>query len=141
MHQIVRTFFISFALLAAGVLSAPEALAQGRASITVTRPDALYAVLASVDLELNGVRIAKLENGGRFAAAIPPGNATLSVSMWSAPGRYKISFKAVPGRRYAFVVTPRSEQVVAGVLGGLAGMMIDTAVNENSGPFKITPAR
>jgi hypothetical protein len=38
-------------------------------------------------------------------------------------------------------VTPRSEQMVAGLLGGLAGMMIDTAVNENSGSFKITPAR
>jgi hypothetical protein len=54
---------------------------------------------------------------------------------------FKISFKAVPGQRYAFVVTPRSEQMVAGLLGGLAGMMIDTAVNENSGSFKITPAR
>jgi hypothetical protein len=141
MRKPALAFSIALGLLGAGLLPPSGAQAQGRATITVTRPEGLYGALASVDVELNGVRVAKLENGGRFTAAIPPGNTTLSATMWSAPGRYKISFKAAPGRRYAFVLTPRNEQMVAGLLGGLAGMMIDTAVNENSGPFKITPAR
>jgi hypothetical protein len=139
MHQTLTALFIGLGLL--GLFSSSDAQAQGRASITVTRPDGLYAALTAVDVELNGVRVAKLDNGGTFKAAIPPGNTTLGVTIWSSPGRYKISFKAVPGKRYAFVVTPRGEQMVAGLLGGLAGMMIDTAVNENSGAFKITPAR
>ncbi|HMJ42674.1 MAG TPA: hypothetical protein VK522_10400 [Pseudolabrys sp.] len=141
MQKPALAFSVALGLLVAGLLPPSGAQAQGRATITVTRPGELYAALASVDVELNGVRVGKLESGGTFKAAIPPGNTTVGVSIWSSPGRYKISFKAVPGRRYAFVVTPRSEQMVAGLLGGLAGMMIDTAVNENSGSFKITPAR
>jgi hypothetical protein len=139
MGNIIPALFISLGLL--GLFSSSDAQAQGSASITVTRPDGLYAALTAVDVELNGVRVAKLDNGGTFKAAIRPGNTTLGVTLWSSPGRYKISFKAAPGKRYAFVVTPRGEQVMAGLLGGLAGVMIDTAVNENSGAFKITPAR
>jgi hypothetical protein len=139
MRQTLTALFIGLGLL--GLFSSSGAQAQGRATITVTRPEALYAVLTAVDVEVNGVRVAKLDNGKTFKTAIRPGNTTLGVTIWSSPGRYKISFKAAPGKHYAFVVTPRSEQVVAGLLGGLAGMMIDTAVNENSGAFKITPAR
>ncbi len=54
-------------------------------------------------------------------------------------GYYTENFNAVAGKTYVFQVSKRTEQVVAGVLGGVVGMSIDAAANnEKSGAFKIT---
>ena len=143
MRNIIPALVMGLGLLCFGILSAPAALAkeQGKARITVKRTSTLLSSGGLVDLELNGVVVTKLADDGTYSASIPAGDTTLSVTQWLDPGRYKVKFKAVPGRRYVFVVSPRTEQFVATVLGGVAGALIDTAVNENSGAFKITPAR
>jgi hypothetical protein len=112
----------------------------GMARVTVTRSNAPYSLLAPVAIDLNGTRIASLGIGESYSTSIAPGEAIVAASVWSSPGRYSVKFTAEPGKDYAFLVSPRGEQLVAGMAGGMIGVAIDTAVNENSGPFKITPA-
>jgi hypothetical protein len=53
--------------------------------------------------------------------------------MWSAPGRYTLRFTAESGKSYRFLVSPRAENIAAGIAGGIIGMTV-----EGNGPFKIT---
>jgi hypothetical protein len=63
---------------------------------------------------------------------------TLTVTCWCGPGRYSIQFNAQAGKHYAFEVSPRDEQFVATVAGGLVGVVAETAISgEKSGSFKI----
>jgi hypothetical protein len=79
---------------------------------------------------------------------VRPGPTVLTVTCWCGPGRYSVKFNAEPGKSYRFLVSPRGEQFAAemvgtaagGVIGGMAGVAIDTADNgDNSGTFQITP--
>ena len=64
---------------------------------------------------------------------------TLTVSHWSSPGQYTLRFNAEANKRYAFQISPRSEQMLAGMAVGLVGVFADTAINgaEQSGTFRI----
>jgi hypothetical protein len=93
-----------------------------------------------VAIDLNGERVANLGIGERYSTAIAPGASIVGASVWSSPGRYSVRFNVEAGKDYAFVVSPRGEYLAAGMAGGMAGVAIDTAVNEDSGPFKITAA-
>jgi hypothetical protein len=120
--------------------TAPSVLpvARGQASVTISRPNAWYGAAVAVDIDANGARLASLAAGGSFTGPVPPGPVTLTVTCWSSPGRYTIHFNAEAGRRYAFEVSGRDEQVVATVAFGLIGAVADTVINdETSGAFKI----
>jgi hypothetical protein len=55
-------------------------------------------------------------------------------------GQYTLRFDAVPGKTYKFLLSRRSVHMMAGVFGGLAGMVVETAVSgEQSGDYQITP--
>jgi len=121
--------------------TAPTVLpvARGQASVTISRPNGWYGAVVAVDIQANGVKFASIPAGGSFTGPVPPGPVTLTATSWSSPGRYTIRFNAVAGRQYAFEVSGRDEQVVAGVAFGLIGVMADTVINEEtSGAFKIT---
>jgi len=111
----------------------------GMARLTVTRSNAPYSLLAPVAIDLNGARVASLGMGESNSTFIAPGASIVAASVWSSPGRYGVRFNAEAGKDYAFLVSPRGEYIAAGMAGGMAGVAIDTAVNEDSGPFKITP--
>jgi len=119
----------------AQVAQAPAATA----TLTVTRSNALFSLLAPVTIDLDGSKIANLGIGESYTVTIPSGAMVLGASVWSSPGRYSVKFTAEAGKHYSFLVSPRGEQLAAGMVGGMVGVAIDTAVNENSGPFKITP--
>jgi hypothetical protein len=154
MYRIAHAFLLGFALLGAGCASdspqsassPPAAVAMqpvaatepGKASITLTRPSAYIGGLMSVPIDLNGAHLVDLSTTQSYTASIPPGETTLSVAHWSAPGRYTVRFNAEAGKRYAFEVSPRDEQFAASLVGGLAGSLVETAASgERSGPFKI----
>jgi hypothetical protein len=118
--------------------AAPAPVGPGQAAITVTRTDGYQAALLSADLDANGSRIASLDRGATFTGGIKPGPVTLTVSTWSSPGQYTVHFNAEAGKRYAFEIAPRSEQLVVGIAAGMVGVVADAAINgENSGTFKI----
>lgn len=93
-----------------------------------------------VIIEINGAKAADLSSGGTFTTLVKPGTVVVAASMPANLGRYSVTVRSEAGKKYALVVSPRSEAYVAGFLGGLVGTAIDVAVNENSGPVKITLA-
>ena len=115
------------------------AVAPGQAIVTITRIEGYQAALLDVEVTANGAKFASIANGATFTGGIKPGPVTLSVSHWSSPGGYTTRFNAEAGKRYAFQISPRSEQMIAGMAIGLVGIVADTAINgaEQSGTFKI----
>jgi hypothetical protein len=67
---------------------------------------------------------------------------TLTLTQAGDIGHYNLEFNAVPGKTYAFEVSPRIEPRVAIALGGFAGVLLEEAASgEHSGGFKITPVQ
>jgi hypothetical protein len=133
-----------FSALLAGCVtdqSAPVASApvpRSQASITITRTGGYYASAVDADIDANGKRFASLAKEATFTGGVQPGPVTLTVTCWCGPGRYSVQFNAQAGKHYAFEVSPRDEQFVATVAGGLVGVVAETAISgEKSGSFKI----
>jgi hypothetical protein len=140
----VSTSLLLFSALLAGCVtdqSAPVASApvpRSQASITITRTGGYYASAVDADIDANGKRFASLAKEATFTGGVQPGPVTLTVTCWCGPGRYSIQFNAQAGKHYAFEVSPRDEQFVATVAGGLVGVVAETAISgEKSGSFKI----
>ena len=146
MTRTIQVILLLLSTLLAGCVtdqSVPSALAisSSQAGITLSRPNAWYGAAVSVDIDANGTKIASLAAGGSYTGPLPPGPVTLTATSWSSPGRYTIHFTAIAGKRYAFEISPRSEQFAATAIGGVVGLAVDTAANgDTSGAFKITPA-
>ncbi|SHJ65472.1 hypothetical protein SAMN05444159_1152 [Bradyrhizobium lablabi] len=144
MTRTIHVILLLLSTLLAGCVtdqSMPSAVAigPGQAAIAITRPSAWYGAALAVDIDANGSKIASLESGGSYTGPLPPGPVVLTVTSWSSPGRYVIRFNAQAGKRYAFVVSPRNEQMAATAIGGVIGLAADTAANgETSGAFQIT---
>lgn len=98
----------------------------------------LYMAL-DARVEINGLNFVSLSNGAFTISDREPGQITLAVDNWSAPGKYRVTLKLEPGKEYYFDVSPRAESYSATLLGGYVGLGIDAQINENSGLFKIVP--
>jgi hypothetical protein len=135
-------FFV--ALWCAGCASQPAApivaaVAPGQARISITRTDEGPSWSTAAKIEVNGSNVADLAPGQTYTGGVAPGPVSLTAKASVDIGFYTEKFNAVAGKTYAFQVSKRTEQVVAGVLGGVVGMSIDAAANsEKSGAFKIT---
>ncbi len=71
---------------------------------------------------------------------MPRGPVALTASELLDIGQYTLRFDASPGKTYKFLLSRRGVHMMAGVFGGLAGMLVETAVSgEQSGDYKITP--
>jgi hypothetical protein len=122
-----------------GSVASGSPVAPGQASITISRPNGWYGAAVSVDIDANGARIASLAAGGSYTGPVSRGPVTLTATSWSSPGRYTVRFNAEPGKRYAFAVSARNDQIVATAVAGVIGLAADTAINgETSGAFQIT---
>ena len=120
----------------APVASAP--VPRNQASITITRTGGYYGAAVDADIAANGAKFASLAREATFTGGVPPGPVTLTVTCWCGPGRYSIRFNAQAGKHYTFEVSPRDEQFVATLAGGVVGAVVETAVNgDTSGTFKI----
>jgi hypothetical protein len=113
---------------------------SGQAQLVITRTDEFMYALVSPAIEVNGVKVAELARGQTYATAGPPGPVTVAVYHWQHPGRYRITINTQAGKTYRMIVSPRSESMYFGLVGGLAGITIDAIVNENSGIFQIAAA-
>jgi hypothetical protein len=127
-------------LLCAGCATdnpAPQAFAPapGQASITIIRSSSLMYMGAPASVDVNGARVANLNVGQSYTGAVSPGPTAITVSAWSSPGASSFRFNVEPGKSYRFVVGPRSENTVSGMLGGAIGQSA-----EGGGPFQVSPA-
>ena len=121
-------------LFALCVVAPSQAVAQSKtATIQITRPSAYIYALSDAYIDVNGIRVTNLANGGSYKGSVKAGPVTIVVTNWQSPGRSVASFKAAPGKTYRFTVTPRGQSVVAGLALGLVGTAI-----EGGGMFQIT---
>jgi hypothetical protein len=144
----IGAIFSVIAISVAGCASQPAApivsgIAPGQAKIVITRTDTLACIVSCpVEIDANGNRLVELAPGQTFTGGVPAGTVTLVVAQSMDIGKYKIEFKAVPGKTYAFEVSPRIEPRVAAAVGGLAGLLLEEGVSgDHSGGFKITPVQ
>jgi hypothetical protein len=144
----IGAIFSFIAILCAGCASQPAApivaaVAPGQAKITISRTDTgPYIGPSSVQIDVNGEHLVELAPGQSYTGGVPAGTVTLVVWQSLDIGQFKIEFKALPGKTYAFEVSPRTEHKVAAIVGGLSGLFVETvASGEHSGAFKITPVQ
>jgi hypothetical protein len=109
---------------------------RDKAAITIKRSSSIMYFGAAATVTLNGAQIANLSVGQSYSGVIAPGEATITVSAWSAPGSSSYRFTAEAGKTYTFFVGPRGEPMVAGMTAGVVGQAI-----ESGGPFSIFPTR
>ena len=136
---------LAVAVGCAGCASQPaqpivSTVAPGQAKIVLTRTDTPACIAGcSVQIDANGNHLVELAPGQSYTGGVPAGTVTLIAWQSLDIGQYKIEFKAVPGKTYAFDVSPRTEHKVAGILFGLSGLFVETvASGEHAGGFKIT---
>jgi hypothetical protein len=133
------------AVWCAGCTSQPaativSAVAPGQARISITRTDDGPSWSTAAKIEVNGANVADLAPGQTYTGGVATGPVSLTAKALVDIGYYTVKFNAVAGKTYTFQVSKRTEQVIAGVLGGMVGMAIDAAANaEASGAFKIAP--
>jgi hypothetical protein len=144
----IGALFAIVAVFCAGCASQPASpivstVAPGQAKIVLTRTDTPACIAGcAVQIEANGNHLVELAPGQTFTGGVPAGTITLTAWQSLDIGQYKIEFKAVPGKTYAFEVSPRIEHRVAGIVGGLSGLFVETVVSgEHAGGFKITPVQ
>ncbi len=120
-----------------------SAVAPGQAKITITRTDTgPYIIPSTVQISANGTHLTDLAPGQSYTGGVPRGAVTLTLTQSGDIGHYNLQFNAVPGKTYAFEVSPRVEPKVAGLVAGLAGVLVEeVASGEHSGGFKITPVQ
>jgi hypothetical protein len=136
MRQII--LIIALALAGCQTAAAPTESVKptaGTAALTITRSTDILYVGAPASVTVNGESVANLSVGETYSGALRPGTVTIAVSAWSAPGEFKMKFRADPGKSYRLHISPRGESYAASVVGGLPGMAI-----EGGGPFKIVAA-
>ncbi|MDX2264530.1 MAG: hypothetical protein NW215_06135 [Hyphomicrobiales bacterium] len=116
---------------------AKQPLAGGSARIKIYRTEDLIAAGGGARIKLNGKQIADMGIGGSLLKDVPAGSHQIVVDHWGHPNVYAITLKAKPGMFYTLEVSPRVEAAIAGGLFGLAGGLVEAAVNENGGPYQI----
>jgi len=116
-----------------------SAVAPGQARLSIVR-DRSGPWANDAHITVNGAHVADLQSGQTYTGGIRAGAVTVTVSETLDLGQYTIHFNAVPGKTYSFEVTRRTEHIAAALIGGLAGLVIETAASgEQSGDLKLVP--
>ncbi|MDX2027197.1 MAG: hypothetical protein SFW62_01025 [Alphaproteobacteria bacterium] len=109
---------------------------SGKSRLVIYRDTDMTYMGVTARVEVNGQKVAELWRGDAYATNVAPGPVTIAADAWSSPGRYSITLKALPDMDYTLEISPRGP-LASGVLLGVGGMALDSAVNENSGSFQI----
>jgi hypothetical protein len=132
------------AVWCAGCASQPPppiaaAVAPGQARISITRVDEGPSWSAAAKIDINGAHVVDLAPGQSYSGGVASGPVSVTATAAMDIGQYTVKFNAVAGKTYAFQVLKRGARAVAALLGGVAGIVIDTAANgDTSGAFQIT---
>lgn len=116
-----------------------QPLSQGSSRIVVKRNDAMMYMALSARVQINGEKLQSLSRDDSVVKDIKAGKVTVYVDTASSPGGYSFSFNAEPDHIYNLEVSPRGDSFLPGATLGLAGLFVDSSVNEQSGLFQIAP--
>ena len=139
----LKKSFIVAAVLLAGCASSNLTTGSsgghipGSSRIAVHRDTSFMYMAVDARLDLNGERVASLGRGDGYLGDVKPGKTVLTTDAWSSPGRYSITFDARPDTDYLFEISPRSDSMAIGMLGGIVGLAAEASVSDNSGSFQI----
>lgn len=116
-----------------------SAVAPGQARISIRRTDEGPSWSAAAQIAINGAHVVELAPGQSYSGGVAPGPVAMIATAKMDIGQYVVKFNAVAGKSYAFEVSKRGAHTAAGLLGGVAGMIVETAANgDQSGAFQIT---
>src|SRR4029077_19053259 len=108
-----------------------SAVPLGQAKIVITRADQgpYIGPSALVHVAINGAPVIALGAGQSYTGGVPRGHVTLTTTLALDIAKYKYEFDAVPGKTYSFLLSRRTEHMMAPVFGGLPGLVVETALS------------
>ncbi len=109
---------------------------KGRLLITRSADDMLYATTAA-RLFVNGKEAGALMRGQTVPIEVAPGEVELSTDAPLTMGSYALKIPVEAGLEVRLQLATRGGHFV-GAMTGLAGMLVDAAINDNKGPFTLT---
>ena len=157
-HHVGLSLLLACAALI-GCASGPKYALNPLASAAVPPTVARITVLRTGEHVQYSARNARLRLGGRRypippgsyrIVDVPPGEQTLVVDMWDAPGSCSLRVRLPAGKACFFEVTPRAASFLSGstgpLVGGLTGvavmfggMVIESAGKPCGGAFALAP--
>lgn len=115
--------------------SAPPTVEHGKAQIVLFEPKSLR--LSSTAVDLNGQHGCDVAAGGYFVLNVPPGEQTLSASIWDMPGTSRLTVNAKAGQRYYVRLDYDFGKGAAFGGLGLPGALAVEGASSHGGPFTI----
>jgi len=112
-------------------------LSQNKSRLIFDRPSTSLAFLADARIYVNGTQVSSVSNGGRFVYDVNSGIVVISVDNALNPGQFKATFKAESGKTVKFKIVPNTGYLLMGSVFGVAGLLTDIAINQNSGVFTL----
>lgn len=122
---------------ATGPVFNEAALPSGdQSTLVIYRPDAYLGAGAGLySIDINGETACRLHTGSFFVVRNAKDKIIVSSSIWSDPGTSRISVDAKPKHTYYIKMLPDNAKQVAGVAGGLAGLIAAEGISNTGGPF------
>lgn len=115
---------------------AGKPLKAAHARLKIYRTSEVMAAVPSARVRVDGREVSQLGVGGSITLDVPAGSRKIVVDAFGHPNEFAMTLNAKPGMLYELEVSPRAESVMAGMFG-LAGMLVEAAVNQNGGTFQI----
>lgn len=108
---------------------------KSMARVIVYQPSSMR--MAGEEVDINGSRACSLSAGRFFQKDLPPGETTISSSVWSLPGTSRLTIHTVPAHKY--YVRLQFDTMKGAGFGafGLAGALAAEGVSNHGGPFVI----
>jgi len=99
----------------------------------------IYAMLRSCPVSINEQEAVDINNGSLITVDLKPGEHIFTHELWDIPGRYRIKAMLEGGKIYPIKLEPKSSVGTAGILGGYAGVLVNSAIEEQGGLCAIIP--
>jgi hypothetical protein len=77
----------------------------------------------SATVRVDGREVGACDFAGYQTAHVPAGSHELTVDMWDAPGKCRVTINVLGGEEYFYEISPRTGNYLAGFLGSLIGGM------------------
>lgn len=110
-----------------------SSLQASKARLKIYRTSDIIASGPAAKVRIDGREVANLGIGGSTVFDVPVGQHKIVVDAFGALGAYTFTLQAKAGTLYTLEISPRSEAVVAGLLFGFVGSVVEAAANENGG--------
>lgn len=114
-----------------------QKLSSSSSRLIFDRPATGLAFLASARVFINGTQVASISNGDKYVHDVEPGIVVVKVDNALNPGQFVATFKVESGKIVKFKIVPNSSYLLMGGLFGVAGLITDITVNQNSGVFAL----